>query len=171
MKIKHQLIILGSLSLMAILAVLASSTYFTRHAENLSSAMAQLGKLEVTLLNLRRNEKDFLLRKDEKYLDKFNENAALFLDQKQQLDQTLYESGVKLPNQLEQELASYRDTFTRLVTAYKQLGLSYQSGLLGQFMTELDKQIMSQPSVALVELERAVLSGSELTVAPTGIAT
>lgn len=170
MKIKHQLIILGSLSLMAILAVLASSTYFARHAENLSSAMTQLGKLEVTLLNLRRNEKDFLLRKDEKYLDKFTQNAALFLDQKRQLDLTLSESGVNLPNQLEQELASYRDTFIRLVTAYKQLGLSHQSGLLGQFMTELDKQIMSQPSVALVELERAVLSGSELTVAPTGIA-
>ncbi|MGR5094305.1 methyl-accepting chemotaxis protein [Vibrio maritimus] len=169
MKIKHQLIILGSLSLMAILAVLASSTYFARHAENLSSAMTQLGKLEVALLNLRRNEKDFLLRKDEKYLGKFNKNAALFLDQKRQLDQTLSEAGVNLPNPLEQELASYRDTFTHLVTAYKQLGLSQQSGLLGQFMTELDKQIMSQPSVALVELERAVLSGSELTVAPTGI--
>ncbi|USD63711.1 methyl-accepting chemotaxis protein [Vibrio sp. SCSIO 43140] len=170
MKIKHQLIILGSLSLMAILAVLASSTYFARHAENLSSAMTQLGKLEVTLLNLRRNEKDFLLRKDDKYLDKFTQNVALFLDQKRQLDQTLSESGVNLPNQLEQELASYRDTFTRLVTAYKQLGLSHQSGLLGQFMTELDKQIMSQPSIALVELERAVLSGSELTLVPTGIA-
>ncbi|WP_234496866.1 methyl-accepting chemotaxis protein [Vibrio maritimus] len=170
MKIKHQLIILGALSLMAILAVLTSSTYFARHAENLSSAMTQLGKLEVTLLNLRRNEKDFLLRKDEKYLEKFTKNAALFLDQKRQLDLTLSESGVNLPNQLEQELASYRDTFTRLVTAYKQLGLSQQSGLLGQFITELDKQILSQPSVALVELERAVLSGSELTTAPTGIA-
>lgn len=170
MKIKHQLIILGSLSLMAILAVLASSTYFAKHAENLSSAITQLGRLEVTLLNLRRNEKDFLLRKDEKYLDKFTKNTALFLEQKRELDQTLSESGVNLPNQLEQELASYRDTFTRLVAAYKQLGLSQQAGLLGQFMTELDKQMMSQPSVALVELERAVLSGSELTVAPTGIA-
>lgn len=111
MKIKHQLLLLGSLSLLAIIAVLGTSTYFARNTDNLSNAVTQLGQLEVTLLNLRRNEKDFLLRKDEKYLDKFNANITLFVEQQRVLEQTLTASNVPLPNQLDKELDEYRDAF------------------------------------------------------------
>ncbi|GMQ48831.1 methyl-accepting chemotaxis protein [Vibrio sp. 10N] len=171
MKIKHQLLLLGSLSLLAILAVLGTSTYFARTTDNLSNAVTQLGQLEVTLLNLRRNEKDFLLRKDEKYLTKFNENAARFIEQKRALEQTLTASNVSLPNQLDQELSDYRKTFSNLVAAYKTLGLTATDGVIGQFKRELNKQQTNGLSLSLVELERAVVSGSELSIAQTGFTT
>lgn len=170
MKIKHQLLLLGSLSLLAILAVLGTSTYFARTTDNLSSAVTQLGQLEVTLLNLRRNEKDFLLRKDDKYLDKFTANAGLFIEQKNELEKTLNASNVSLPNQLERELSDYRGAFSDLVTAYKTLGLKPNDGIMGEFKLELDKQQRGNLTLSLVELEKAVLEGSELTVDKTGIA-
>lgn len=170
MKIKHQLLLLGSLSLLAILAVLGTSTYFARTTDNLSSAVTQLGQLEVTLLNLRRNEKDFLLRKDDKYLDKFNANAGLFIEKKNELEKTLNASNVSLPNQLEKELSDYRSAFSDLVAAYKTLGLGANDGILGEFKLELDKQQRGNLTLSLVELEKAVLAGSELTVDKTGIA-
>ncbi|SNX49684.1 hypothetical protein VTH8203_03332 [Vibrio thalassae] len=62
-----------------------SSSYFARTTDNLTYALAKLSQLEVTLLNLRRNEKDFLLRKDEKYLAKFKDNADKFRNQQNEL--------------------------------------------------------------------------------------
>ncbi|MGR5283952.1 methyl-accepting chemotaxis protein [Vibrio maritimus] len=170
MKIKHQLLLLGSLSLLAILAVLGTSTYFARTTDNLSNAVTQLGQLEVTLLNLRRNEKDFLLRKDEKYLDKFNTNAGLFNEQKSALEQTLEASNVPLPNQLDRELADYRSAFTNLVAAYKTLGLTPNDGIMGQFKQELDRHQRNNLTLSLIELENAVLTGSALSLNKSGIA-
>jgi methyl-accepting chemotaxis protein len=79
-----------------------------------------------TLLQLRRHEKDFMLRLDSKYLDRFLKEADFF---SQQLDMLL------LPTQsaaLQPLLVEYRDSFSRLVNAWIQLGLTPDNGLMGR---------------------------------------
>ncbi|MBV0933279.1 methyl-accepting chemotaxis protein [Marinobacterium weihaiense] len=79
-----------------------------------------------TLLQLRRHEKDFLLRKDSKYLQRFMD-AMTHLEQ--QIDMLL------LPAQadyLQPLLVEYRNTFKQLVAAYSRLGLTVEEGLMGQ---------------------------------------
>ena len=79
-----------------------------------------------TLLQLRRHEKDFMLRLDSKYLDRFLNEADFF---SRQIDMLL------LPTQsvaLQPLLVEYRDSFSRLVNAWIQLGLTPDSGLMGR---------------------------------------
>ncbi|GAA0697822.1 HAMP domain-containing methyl-accepting chemotaxis protein [Marinobacterium maritimum] len=82
-----------------------------------------------SLLMLRRHEKDFLLRLNTKYLDRFLKQTDFF---GQQIDMLL------LPAQsasLHPLLSQYRDSFQHLVEAYRQLGLTVDQGLMGQMRT------------------------------------
>ena len=67
---------------------------------------------------LRRHEKDFLLRLDTKYLDRFLKEISLF---NQQIDRLMPPSQRA---SMEPLLVQYRDQFQRLVDAYVQLGLT-----------------------------------------------
>ncbi len=79
-----------------------------------------------SLLQLRRHEKDFLLRLNTKYLDRFLRDLSHF---DRQIEMLL------LPSQsapLHPLLVQYRDSFQQLVTAYTRLGLTIDTGLMGQ---------------------------------------
>jgi methyl-accepting chemotaxis protein len=77
------------------------------------------------MLMLRRNEKDFMLRRDEKYLKKFENNYAKFntaLDQLQPL--TI--------NEMKNNIARYRSDFNTLTIKEVELGLNVNSGLISE---------------------------------------
>ncbi len=85
------------------------------------------------ILMLRRNEKDFLIRKKEKYLKKFHKNFI-----------KISKSVSTLPDSAEKELikrnlASYAEKFENLANAYKILGLTYNSGLHAQLRNAVHK--------------------------------
>ncbi len=72
------------------------------------------------MLMLRRHEKDFLLRMDLKYLQRFQEaNRKLLADP-------------RLPEDIQTSLKHYQAGFLALVTVYQQIGLDHKSGILGQ---------------------------------------
>ena len=79
--------------------------------------------LNVAMLTLRRNEKDFMLRRDEKYLLKFNAN---------------YEKAIQIvqnsknSNSLAKLFEEYKKDFMALATAQKEIGLDHKSGILGE---------------------------------------
>ncbi|USD67957.1 methyl-accepting chemotaxis protein [Vibrio sp. SCSIO 43136] len=139
MNIKSRLIVAGLVSIFGIVASLAMSTYFSNTVSTLNGARTQLAELEVRLLNLRRNEKDFLLRGNDKYLATFNKNADTFLNINQSISNTLTEYGIDYPTRLGQDLKNYQTTFVNLVNAYRTLGLDDKSGLLGAYKRELGK--------------------------------
>ncbi len=78
------------------------------------------------LLMLRRHEKDFMLRLDTKYLDRFNKQIE---DINLQIDIVLLPGDAE---DLKGKLLQYRKDFTALVEAYQQLGLTPEQGLMGQ---------------------------------------
>jgi methyl-accepting chemotaxis protein len=84
-------------------------------------------KLRSEMLQLRRNEKDFMLRKSEKYVDKFNNNIAILSSSTKQSN--LSTSEVQ---QITQSINKYQADFLALVKAQKYLGYTSEEGVLGQ---------------------------------------
>ncbi len=91
-------------------------------------------ELMVYMLMGRRHEKDFLLRNDLKYLQKFRNNIDAF---QQTIDQTGYQPALK--NELKALLSNYESTFVKVVNKQLELGIDEKSGLLGQLRNEVHK--------------------------------
>lgn len=162
MKIKTRLLLLGVISVIGVLAAVFVSMESTKNMNELNSARTQLSELQVSLLMLRRNEKDFLLRKDPKYLDKFTKNADNFLDINEEIRRTLNKQGIAYPSLLADDLAFYRNSFTAMVNAYHRLGLKESEGLMGAFTASFDSvsdERNGAEKLTLHEFRQAVLAG------------
>ena len=85
-----------------------------------------LVQIYADMLMLRRNEKDFLLRKQSKYIDKFNRNSLVL---SKHLDDVVISSQVK--NLISQKLKVYKLNFISLTDGYKKIGLTSKTGLHG----------------------------------------
>ncbi|ENV2991883.1 methyl-accepting chemotaxis protein, partial [Vibrio vulnificus] len=77
MTIKQKLYALGAIAILGIITLLFTSNHFVDKSNQLQQAIKLVGDLEIRLLNLRRNEKDFLLRSDAKYLSTFDKNVDI----------------------------------------------------------------------------------------------
>lgn len=91
-------------------------------------------KLLADMLQLRRNEKDFMLRLDKKYLTRFNDNIDSFKTSIKSSDEdTGYQS------ELLSLLDIYQREFSALVSAQEKLGLDLNSGALGKMSASVAK--------------------------------
>ena len=77
------------------------------------------------MLMLRRNEKDFMLRRDSKYIAQFEKNYSNF-------NNALDEFQPYSIDEMTRKIARYRTDFKSLVEKEIQLGLDVNSGLLGE---------------------------------------
>lgn len=91
-------------------------------------------KLARDMLMLRRREKDFMLRLDTKYIDKFDKDLQLF-------NKTLNESlmAAELKNQITLNMQEYEKDFKALVAANKEFGLTPSAGIMGKMRTVIKK--------------------------------
>ncbi|WP_273857511.1 methyl-accepting chemotaxis protein [Photobacterium sp. GSS17] len=135
MKIKHKLVGLTVLSAVALTAVLFMSWLANEQVVRINQSVTTVSEMEVSLLNLRRNEKDFLMRMDTKYRTRFEENLANFQVLEQSLLQDVRELDLALPEQstLTSAMQSYATGMMNLIAAYQQLGLSHEQGMLKTF--------------------------------------
>lgn len=85
------------------------------------------GEYEIlfNMLMLRRNEKDFMLRRDEKYIGKFEVNYEKFNSTLDALQPTTI-------GDMKNKIARYRSDFNNLTAKEIELGLDANSGLLGE---------------------------------------
>ncbi len=90
--------------------------------------------LYTDMLQLRRNEKDFMLRLNEKYLDKFNLNINIFLERLESSDY----SDTQITT-IRSHIEDYQNDFLSLVQASKTKGLSSKQGLLGAMRASVHK--------------------------------
>ena len=82
------------------------------------------------VLMLRRNEKDFMLRKEMKYFDTFNENFMVF---QQSLQQSYVSESQQ--RQINTLMQNYADAFKALVAANQNIGLTPDLGRIGEMRT------------------------------------
>ena len=79
------------------------------------------------MLMLRRNEKDFMLRRDVSYFETFNNNLSVFYQNLQQSYLSDFEQ-----RQISDLMMKYSDDFTQLVNAEQQFGFNEDLGRMGE---------------------------------------
>ncbi|NAW56540.1 MULTISPECIES: methyl-accepting chemotaxis protein [unclassified Vibrio] len=162
MNIKQKLYSLGVIAILGIAFLVGATTHFTQTTGELSQATQLVDKLEIRLLNLRRNEKDFLLRHDAKYLDKFEKNLTTFLSLESELSGLLSEHKLPSSQQLRTDILSYQKSFQQLVAGYQTLGLKADQALRNNYYTAfsaLESRLGSEDLVKLFEFDEKVEAG------------
>jgi methyl-accepting chemotaxis protein len=163
LKIKHKLMIIIALVLAGFLLLFVSNVLNQNSLSKLVTINMDLKKIETQMLQLRRAEKDFLLRKDIKYLDSFNETigtikpiVVILLAELSEMD---IEHG-KIPA-IGANIEEYQAKFTQLVNEWVAKGLDKDSGNNGKLRGathELEKAFESsdnlQAQVYLLTLRR-----------------
>lgn len=97
------------------------------------------------MLMLRRHEKDFMLRHDEKYVDNFNKHVDAMVSNI--VDSNI--SSVQQNTEVANKVKSYQSSFLKLVELERRIGLNEESGLRGEIRASIHKA--ESETVALIE--------------------
>ena len=89
-------------------------------------------KLQVDMLMLRRSEKDFMLRSDFEYIEKFDKSFKAFLEDAKEAKLSDNEKVIN-------HLSDYKRDFYNLVDGYKQIGLTPKDGASGEMRNTIHK--------------------------------
>jgi len=123
------LLIFVSIVVMATLQYRAVSNY-----RSLGQIRVLVSDIQSNMLTLRRNEKDFLARKDLRYRQKFVDNHNVIQTNVQGLRSGLQENDIEdtKTNQLAEILDTYKSRFLAMVELQKEIGFNHQDGLYGR---------------------------------------
>ncbi len=159
LSIKWQLVIVGSIAAAGMLVLLASQYLSVRQISELENSHALVIESKAGMLMLRRNEKDFMARKQVKYVDKFSNNYATLLNTVEQLQQALQQQSLNADAvaQLKLQLAKYQEIFLQLVALQKQIGLDHKSGLYGALRTAVHNAEAELKELGQVQLTKDML--------------
>lgn len=100
------------------------------------------------MLMLRRNEKDFIIRKLTKYLDKYNKNFDILINRLSQV-----EIDPSIRSDIENNMQEYRKGFSALVSSFQQKGLDQNQGLHGKMRNAIhqSEEIFNQLDTLISE--------------------
>ncbi|MEZ8144661.1 chemotaxis protein [Enterovibrio norvegicus FF-162] len=145
MKIRTKLYSLTAFSAVSLVLFALVGWQASERMVDLKTKLTLVGDLEVQLLNMRRNEKDFLSRLDSKYIDRFEANVSEFDASLIQLQQEADALDLTLPQigAVKQAMKNYRDGFIDLTEGYKALGLNRELGTWGE-LTAANTALLSQ---------------------------
>lgn len=172
MTIRQKLYSLGIIAILGIITLLGTSSHFAEQSKELNHAIKLVGDLEIRLLNLRRNEKDFLLRSNAKYLGKFDQNVEQFVIVENELAHILQSHQLPSSQQFKQDLLTYQKDFQILVSAFKKLGLNNEQGLLASYSHALEnaeKYATNEQLLSLLKFDQLVQAGEVDTSLVSGI--
>ncbi len=130
-KIKLILLALGSIVGMILLTLLLE--YSITSTTKLNSAQTKIEQLNSDMLVLRKNEKDFLARKNIKYKDTFVKNVAKLQNHTDNLEKLLteYDIPVSELKQFNTVITQYQNIFLQLIATQQKIGLNSKDGLYG----------------------------------------
>ena len=134
MLIKHKLIANTAILIFAMVLMLVLLTYASNSLQHDIEVAANIGKIESSVLQLRRNEKDFLARKDLKYFNQFEKNIAGLQQQVRSLEQSFSSSGSSLSefSAMRSVLTKYNQHFKNITEIQQRIGLNPKDGLYGE---------------------------------------
>lgn len=162
--IKARLILIIAICVAGMLILAANQIHDTNKLIDLNTQSKALLNLNAQLLQLRRHEKDFLLRMDEKYQDLFLQQADDFETQVTDLENFFAskKNDQAMFNHVKQSFSDYRHKFIALTEVQKQIGLDENSGYQAQFRAATHKleQHLQQNNylefhLALLQLRRS----------------
>jgi methyl-accepting chemotaxis protein len=134
MKIKSKLFLSTCLLGVSMLMMLILQMYSVNTMHSLLEGIETADTIDKGVLQLRRNEKDFLARKDEKYIGKFKKNVELIKAESGDLKRTFqsFDLSVQQINQFDAILSDYQRIFEKLNLQQKAIGYKTNLGLQGR---------------------------------------
>lgn len=141
MTIKLKLSLISAGIAIAMLLSILSMRWSVATLNSLTETQGLNHQILSDMLMLRRNEKDFLLRSDLKYLDKFNNNHSLMLNNISKLHDLLNDNDIHVENynSLEKIVKNYQSSFHQLVAVSREIGLDPKTGLRGTLRNSVHK--------------------------------
>ncbi len=160
MQIKQKLILNTSVVVVSLVILIVTFLFAEIRLKELIQGKEMAQRQESEMLLLRRHEKDFLARGDEKYASRFEDVAQRIIEQQSALDAMFIESGVEVEafSNLTTLFGDYRNKFVELVDAKKAMGLSHDQGLEGQLRSavhdiETALKTLDQPAIMVTMLQ------------------
>ncbi|MFC1602708.1 methyl-accepting chemotaxis protein [Pseudomonadota bacterium] len=131
--IKAKLYILGGLVALAMVFTGLFQLYSTHEVSSANHVLYKVTEIERDMLMLRRNEKDFLARKDLKYAGQFDKNMGALQIKVDQLAGQLGDLGLDITqaDMLHSDLSEYQTHFLHVLGIQKKIGLNPKDGLYG----------------------------------------
>jgi len=139
--IKLKLLLLSFTAICGFLIMAFLSYSSIMDIKNLGEAQSTVSKLEADMLMLRRNEKDFLLRKNLKYKIKFENNVKALTFDATHL-QTLFNHQSIHTNEINQFIKiinRYKKAYFELLEQQQKIGLHPKDGLYGSLRQAVHK--------------------------------
>lgn len=134
MTIKSRLIGFGIAFLLTTVFILAFIEYTRLKAQKIQHASNKVWDIKHSILQLRRNEKDFLARKGLKYNEKFQTEITNLKSHITNLGENTHAIGLNLEEIpfLDSHISSYEEKFNDIVKVQTKIGLTPKTGLYGQ---------------------------------------
>lgn len=140
--IKTKLISICLITLIGMMSITAIEYSFEKSQDRLTASLISIEHLNAGMLTLRKNEKDFLARKDEKYVQQFSQNLESLnadIQELKSLNASLHFDQNNELEGLEKIFASYNKTFLAIAVMQKEIGLTPKTGLYGALRSSVHK--------------------------------
>ncbi|RXJ60441.1 hypothetical protein CRV04_00005, partial [Candidatus Marinarcus aquaticus] len=133
LKIKSKLLLLTAMTVIGLVALIFLNERTIITLVNLSDVKVSIEKLELSILELRKHEKDFLLRKDLKYFEQFNTVFKKMQEEVQTLELFFANQALEITElkNFQTITTSYQQIFSKLVQTQQKIGLNSKDGLYG----------------------------------------
>jgi len=134
MLIKHKLIANTMILVVAMILMLVLLNYSSSSLQHDINIAKNIGNIKASVLNLRKEEKDFAARKTLKYSEQFNNNINEVKQQITTLTTDFEMVGLSMPElaSMGNILTEYQAQFNKVVSLQKKIGLNAKAGLYGE---------------------------------------
>lgn len=134
MLIKHKLTVNTAIFIISMATMLFLMNLSSTTLQKDIKIAQNIGQVETNVLQLRRNEKDFIIRKNAKYFEQFKQNISTLNTDLDQLSNELQSIDIASTEviQLQKILAEYKQNFSALVNAQQRIGFDSNSGHYGK---------------------------------------
>ncbi len=141
MKIKTKLNLVAIAVAMSFLGTFLYTDYIVKKISKFEHLKRSCFSMEFDVLELRKHEKDFLVRKDLKYLENFKKTFSKILKKLKHEKELFISEGMEFSeiSEFEKVVRSYKDIFIKIVNLQKKIGFNYKDGLYGSLRSSAYK--------------------------------
>lgn len=134
MLIKQKLALNSGISIVSLILMLGLLSFAVTSLENNIQVARELGNVQSQILQLRRHEKDFLARKDLKYVEGFDKDLATLTRDTNSLERSFADIGLEIDEigSLRTILKDYASKFKHVIESQQNIGLHPKDALYGK---------------------------------------
>ncbi|WP_218313066.1 chemotaxis protein [Alteromonas antoniana] len=163
--IKSRLALMTCVCVLGMGLLVGSQHYFSEQQYRLQQQQSQLLRMGQDLLQMRRHEKDFLLRHNPRYFERFSERADTLNGRLQTIAPLFatHDLPQEQATQLAKGLYQYQQLFQQVVSLQTQIGLSPAQGELYS-LSNTEQKLLRQPDFGYGSVIRTQFDEARLAV-------